>query len=64
MKYDFDIDDIRNLCGHVQNGTGVTIMICQDDATHTWVVTVGEKDYYGSSMAEALKDAIEGEPRG
>lgn len=61
MNYNFDVQDIRNLCGHVEDGSSMTLTISQDDATKEWVVTVGKKDYYGPSMGAALDAALRGE---
>lgn len=61
MNYNFDIDDIRRMCGYVEDGSSVTMTISQDDATKDWVVSVGKKSYYGATMGEALENAKKGE---
>lgn len=32
---------LRELCGYVENGTCTKVSLCQDDATKYWYVTIG-----------------------
>ena len=52
---------LRDILGHVENGTDSVVSIFQDDATREWVVKVSSKGYYGPTFADALDAAIEGE---
>lgn len=53
-------DNLRKCCGCVQNGSEMTVVIAQDDATRTFVVRVGENASYGDTLQEALAKAAEG----
>lgn len=53
----FHEEELRAMCGHVEDGSQSTIVIYQDDATHDWVVQVNGKPYYGKTMREALRQA-------
>lgn len=48
---------LRDLCGYIQNGGGTTITISQDDATHSFWLTVGKESYYGASLESAIHKA-------
>lgn len=66
MTPDQILDGLRNLCGYVENGSDTKVCIHQDDATKTWVVTIGrhyELTFYGNSMSQALKEAIKDDAR-
>lgn len=55
---------LRELCGHVQDGSAQTVKVSQDDATRTWHVTVGDRNprtYHGDSLPEAIHNAAEKE---
>ena len=60
------IEGLRRLCGYVENGTGDSVTICQDDATREWVIRVGSSPrapfFHGASMVAALDAAIAGTP--
>lgn len=49
--------DIRELCGHVEDGSHSVVKIFQDDATQNWCVQVERRSYYGNSFAEAVTNA-------
>lgn len=57
---------LRRLCGYVENSSDTTVRISQDDATHSWFVTVGRegkfhrkpRSYFGDSIDEACDKAI------
>jgi len=49
--------DLRELCGHVEDGSHSAVKIFQDDATKSWVVNVERSQYYGNSLAEAIRNA-------
>lgn len=53
---------LRDLLGHVQDGSAEPVTISQDDATKNWHVRVGSgmpyKVFYGSSLEEALRQAV------
>lgn len=55
---DIYLDDLRELCGHVEDGSAVTLLISQDEATKTWVVKVGNTSYYGGTIGKAVKNAL------
>lgn len=50
-------DTLRALMGYVQNGTGQTVRIFQDDATNTYHVSAGDKTYWGESLKIAIGKA-------
>jgi hypothetical protein len=49
---------IRLLCGYIQNGSGQTVTITQDDATSEWIVRAGSQVWSGASLSAAV-DAAE-----
>ena len=51
-------DRLRILCGYVENGSDTSVKVYQDDATKDWVVRVGNKGYYASTMMDAFKLAF------
>lgn len=51
------LKELREMCGHWQNGSCTDVHIYEDDATHTWIVLVGKKRYYGDTFDEALNIA-------
>lgn len=51
-------DSIRELCGHVENGTDSAVSVCQDDATREWIVCVGKRRYHAPGFVSALREAI------
>lgn len=60
------LQQIRDLCGHVQDGSQMIVTISQDDATHDWIVAtrVGTQDGrrtwgYGKSMDAAVANCTE-----
>lgn len=52
---------LRKLCGYVEDGSSDKVTICQDDATRTWVVTVGRRQHYGTTFEAAIDAAIKAE---
>ncbi len=51
---------LRKLCGYLANGSEETVVISQDDATHTAHIKVGNKSYfaYNKASIEATLDSI------
>ena len=53
---------LREACGYVQDGSSTSVTISQDDATHEWVVRVGDVGsrhwWHGKSLGEAINAAI------
>lgn len=49
---------IRALMGYIQNGTGTTVTLWQDDVTGEFTVTVGAKTYHATGFLRALDAAI------
>lgn len=54
----YDIQELfaklRAACGYWQNGTETTVTISQDDATRTFIVTVGNITYSGDSLEDCI----------
>jgi len=54
-------EQIRRLCGYIENGTSGFVQISQDDATKDWVIRVGDSSrpsmYHGASFDEAVAAA-------
>jgi hypothetical protein len=48
---------VRALCGHVEDGSSVAVLLVQDDATRGWSVRVGRRYYHADSLDQALTDA-------
>lgn len=56
------IEELREMCGYVEDGSHVTLCIGQDDATRLWSVTVDNKHvFYGRTMTEALRKCQAGD---
>lgn len=59
-----DFDDIkrlrklRELCGHLANGSHRTVMIGQDDATKDWLIHAGTEYWWGKTLGEAIDAAV------
>ena len=55
---------LREACGYVQDGSSTSVTISQDDATHEWVVRVGDVGsrhwWHGKSLGEAIDAAMNG----
>jgi len=49
---------LRELLGYVENGTDTTVTLFQDDATRNFMVKVGSRSFYGSSLQAAIDRAI------
>lgn len=47
-------EQIRKLCGYVEDGSSTAVTLGQDDATRGWAVRVGRITYHGDSLNEAL----------
>lgn len=58
---DPSLKDVEKLCGYVGDGSHVTVKLSQDDATRYWCVQVERRSFYGRTMREAIKAALEGE---
>lgn len=52
-------DQLKELCGHLGDGSQTTVKLYQDDATRTYHVSVGAKSFYGDSFEEVLAKAVE-----
>lgn len=46
---------LRKLMGYVENGSDTTVRLWQDDATRTFHVLVGNRNYWGNSLLDALE---------
>lgn len=57
-----ELNDVRKLCGYVENGSDTTVSIGQDDATREWQAKVGKKAYHAGSFEDALIEAIKDNP--
>jgi hypothetical protein len=54
---------LYTLLGSVRDGSDQSVKIYQDDATMNWFVNINDrKVYYGSSLAEALRKAVQKTP--
>jgi hypothetical protein len=53
-------DALRELAGHVQDGSHETLRVAQDDATKDWIVHVGKRRFLGSSLVSAIEAAMAG----
>lgn len=51
-------DRIHELVGYVENGTDTILKVYQDDATRTFHVHVGKREYWDSSLVLALNKAL------
>lgn len=47
----------RELVGYVQNDSATVVKVYQDDATKSYIVSVGNKTYWGDSLREAINKA-------
>lgn len=50
---------LKVLTGDVRNATDAKLTIYQDDATHDFIVLVGNRRYWGNSLYAALTAALE-----
>jgi len=64
------LNNLRRVCGYVENGSSEAVTICQDDATNDWGVSVGytglggrKRHYHARSFHQALRLAVDGELR-
>lgn len=48
---------LRELLGYIEDGSSSVVVICQDDATREWCVTVGSVTNYSQSLDGALRMA-------
>lgn len=48
---------IENMMGYVGNGTQTSVTLSQDDATWTYCVRVGKKEYHGQTLNVAIRKA-------
>lgn len=51
-------DRVHELIGYVENGTDTTLKVFQDDATRTFHVHVGKREYWDASLGLALAKAL------
>lgn len=51
------LDNLKRCLGYVENGTETTVTIYQDDATRSYIVRVGNRQYWGESLFQALESA-------
>ncbi len=49
--------NLKICLGYVENGTSASVSISQDDSTKEFIVTVGNKLYFGTSLNIALMEA-------
>lgn len=52
------LNGLRELMGYVEDGSSDTVKLFQDDATKSFFVTVGKKDYYSTSFKGAIDEAL------
>lgn len=52
-------DKIRALCGYIEDGSGATVKIFQDDATRTWHIYVGSTHFYDTSFKAVIERAYD-----
>lgn len=52
------MNELRELCGYVENGSDTVVRIYEDDATRDWVVAVGKKSYVGKTLVDAFTQAV------
>jgi hypothetical protein len=63
------LTQLRELCGHVEDGTDTPVVIFQDDTTRSWYVRVGHsaspmsKVYTGETIALAIQNAYTKHPK-
>jgi hypothetical protein len=50
-------DNLSKCLGYVSNGSDMPVHISQDDATCSYVVRVGNRQYYGNNLSSALEEA-------
>lgn len=51
------LEGVRELCGAVEDGSCQTVSIGQDDATRSWIVSVGGKFFAHAPTFDAALDA-------
>lgn len=49
---------LRKLAGFVEDGSNEAVRLYQDDATKDWFVSVGKRNWFGSSLSAAIDAAI------
>lgn len=49
---------LRELCGHLANGSNRTVSIGQDDATKAWLIHAGNEWWHGATLGEAIDAAV------
>lgn len=54
------LDFIRESMGYVQNGTGQTVKLFQDDATNSYFFVSGDRSYFADSFISAITEATKG----
>lgn len=52
------LDGLRELCGHVEDGSAISVSISQDDATRDWIIRAGKRWWHGGSLRAALDAAL------
>lgn len=57
------LQQLRELCGHVENGTDTKVTIFQDDATKSWYVRVGNVNNYAETLPLAVQKAYTKHPK-
>lgn len=64
----YHLEMLRKMCGYIEDGSGDSVTICQDECTRTWCLTIGHdsisrkaKRYYGDSFDAAIDAAIKGQ---
>jgi hypothetical protein len=55
------LEALRELAGHVEDGSSQSVTFFQDDATKTWFIKAGKREYFDSSFAAAITAAMKGE---
>lgn len=49
---------LHRIAGYVEAGEGCTVSYGQDDATKSWIVSVGKKAFRDSTLAGAFEKAL------
>ena len=55
------LNGLHVLMGYVEDGSSTVVRLSQDDATKTYVVNVGSRQYYGENLGAAIEQAIKAE---
>jgi len=55
---------LKELMGHLQDGSQTDVLLCQDDATGATIVKVDKRTFWGGTLDSAIDDAVRQLARG